>query len=413
MSNNEGYFNAIINLGDSGDFIIDNKDVQRCYWIEDIFTYSMVGKLTIIDRYGLKEFGPITGDETVKVLYGMDSPQEQEFSIFSISRTSNINSKDQTSMAVIDIIFCDSFFSNLILKKYSKSYNKTKISDIVKDIWDNLVGGDSTEFKTFEATNEEINYCMPYCTPAEAIRWLLPRASGSNSQGPGYLLYSNSNGLYFQTLESLLQSTTKDSNNYVFECSNPYYINKILSWTDCGTNNMGFKDIAGVNIKGYDSSQKKMIKEEFVYSDAVKKVTSLGNKTLFTNKVDFENCKVMVLAEPKKDILKNIAMDSFIKTYSQQNAVKIIVTGHESRYAGMLIELEWPSQSKKEMYNISTSGKYLVKSITTCFQPGQQPYIQQKLVCLKNAYENSYDTDLVPAGQSNTYTEEIALGTKG
>lgn len=73
--------------------VIDGKEVsvmtaeiEQLYFIEDIFSYSVVGKLQFNDRQGILEFGPLTGNEKIGIIYGVAEDTERVFDIYKINR---------------------------------------------------------------------------------------------------------------------------------------------------------------------------------------------------------------------------------------------------------------------------------------------------------------------------------------
>ncbi|MFW6014837.1 MAG: hypothetical protein ACOCRK_00200 [bacterium] len=81
ISNNiEGKFNVILNL-DVGLVPLDNNDIMNCYYVEDIFSFCLNGKLRFVDNKGIFEFGPITGNESLFIIYGNHEDIELEFLI--------------------------------------------------------------------------------------------------------------------------------------------------------------------------------------------------------------------------------------------------------------------------------------------------------------------------------------------
>ncbi|MFW6377492.1 MAG: hypothetical protein ACOCZ5_02485 [bacterium] len=49
--------------------VLSGDEVIQLYFVEDIFSYCMTGKMIFTDTRGLFEFGPITGNETIKIHY--------------------------------------------------------------------------------------------------------------------------------------------------------------------------------------------------------------------------------------------------------------------------------------------------------------------------------------------------------
>ena len=83
-----------------------------------------------------------------------------------------------------------------------------------------------------------------------------------------------------------------------------------------------------------------------------------------------------------------------------QQTLTVLVQGHEERHAGGMIEIIWPSSDEKEKFNKNLGGKYLVKSITHQFSAAA-PYYRQKMILIKNAYEDSDSTKLMDASNKN------------
>ena len=84
-----------------------------------------------------------------------------------------------------------------------------------------------------------------------------------------------------------------------------------------------------------------------------------------------------------------------------QQTLSIVTPGHEDRYSGGTIEIEWPSMSNKEFYNKGFHGNYLVKSVTHFFT-NYEPIYQQKMILIKNAYEDSdKEKNLLKAQKKN------------
>ena len=62
---------------------------------------------------------------------------------------------------------------------------------------------------------------------------------------------------------------------------------------------------------------------------------------------------------------------------------------------------------KNEKYNKGFGGRYLIKSITHFFGMGRSSVYTQRMVLLKNAYNDLDLTSLVPATKTNIYSSSI------
>jgi len=256
---------------------------------------------------------------------------------------------------------------------------------------------------------------MPYWTPMEAIKWLSKRASSLESLAPGYLFYSNQRGLNFITLEKLLKQTELERGfdgkpqRYYFSTSADNSLNKILGFTISGIDYQSMIGIKGGHKLGYDFATKSFIDKPYTYEDMIKKFTLLGKKTFFYNisdtatRFDLEGDSDIIL-------LENMAYSDAIKRYVKEHEVLMTVIGHERRYAGMMVDIIWPSTLKEEVTNRAFEGKYLVKSVTHQFSGRTLPFYKQLLVLLKTAYTDSKIRDLYSAVKVNLETKTQKMG---
>jgi len=391
---------------EKGTVRLDNKDIIDCYFIEDIYSFGITGKLIFNDLYGMVEQGPFTGNETIYIIYGNDEKLTMKFNIYKVNKISQISNIEPASQNAVELIFTDTMFLNLTKNRYSISWTDTKISDIIRYISKNML--DTITFDKFEETNETLPYFyMPYWTPLEAINWLLKRGSGATSGKAGYMYYNNSKGTNYVTLEQLMANTeSKQSNEsiydeYVFESINPGFINKILGWKILGIDNTGMTSIKGGHVLGYDFETKSLYNQSHEYLTSISKYTMLGRKTLFK---DISNDTMMYMLEGDNDtaILDNIYQHNFIRKYNIQQCFSITVRGSEKRYPGDMIKIRWPSTMvKEEKANRNLEGRFLIKAITHSLNPYKNPPYRQKLTLIKNAYSDSYYTGLIPATKTN------------
>jgi len=78
-----------------------------------------------------------------------------------------------------------------------------------------------------------------------------------------------------------------------------------------------------------------------------------------------------------------------------------MIEGHVDRYCGGVIQVVWPSASDDNVYDKNMDGIFLVKSITHYFSPRQKPVYTQRMILIKNGYNES-DGKLTAAGKTNT-----------
>ena len=422
MFDTEQKFSIMLTLGSIGTSNIDNKDIIDCYFVEDIYGFCSSGKLIFNDIYGVLEFGPFTGNEYITIVYGTMEEKIRVFEIFKVNRVQQLSAGTESGVGgTFEVSFVDSIFSKMTRKRFSLSWSNKKISTIIRDITENIVG--ITTFNEFEETSNTLPYFYsPYWTPQESISWLLKRGRSSVNGKAGYLYwYNNVQGINYVTLETLLSNKiilklpvgTKTSNESIwsilwFEKGKGVYghdINRILGWEILGIDNTGTKDVFGKHLLGYDSSTKSFINNSYKYSDSIKNYTMLGESTLFTIDVDNEDSEYVLEGESDSEMLNNIYYNDFIKKYSVQQCISVLLPGHEGRYPGAMVEIKWPTSSvgiaPTELFNKNMIGKSLIKSITHSFSPDLAIGYRQRVVLIKNAYWESDYADLIKSTNAN------------
>lgn len=382
----------------------NNSDILECYIIEDIYSFSMTGKILFIDKLNVMEFGPMNGNEKIQIVFE-DGREEKafEFYIYKIGRVSQASMTNVGAERIIEMYLVDSSFLAMNIPKYSVSWKETLISDIVKDMMKNMIG--ITKFEQFEDSNEELEYFyMPYWNVNDSIKWLSKRATGNESGGAGYLLYQNNLGFNFVTLEKLLQNSEKEDENYILspkeDSDNE---NVVLSWNLNGIDGTSFRTLSGGLRLGFDFKKKKLITKKYKYKDSIPEFTILGKKSLFRD-ITVQNVDIKLTGESDEDMIDNIYYNDWIKKYCLQNVVNINVIGNSIRHAGNMIEIEWISDIENEIFNKAMTGKYLIKSITHYFSGQDNISFRQRLVCIKNGYEDVQTETLMPSVKFNIST---------
>jgi len=397
---------------EAGTAIIDNKDLYLLYFVEDIFSSVITGKLQFADPYGAFELGPITGNERILISYGQDEDQELTGVIYKMNNVEQMGGLEKAGSQIIELFFVQEMFFPLNHKVYSRSWTDTKTSDIVKDICRVML--DNPTLAEWEDSNEILeNFYMPYWRPKDAIKWLTERSSGFTSKQGGYLFFSNRNGLNFITIDKLISSTKMDNDVYKLGASDSdWAYNQILGWKVLGSDSTAKRYIRGGVRRGFDSSTKSFVESSNTYNDSIAKHTILGGFSIFP---DISDVDAQYHLDGDSDILllDNIFQNDFIKRYNRQQMAEIVVPGKiKDRFCGGLIEIEWPSSAKDQKINKMMKGLYLVKSITHQWSVGQSPYYTQKMVLIKNGYteaDAAKVVKLVKATKSNTYGDKSSI----
>lgn len=408
----KGVFTVML-ITEAGNAVLLNEDIYQLYFVEDIYKFSMVGKIVFNDRYNFVENGPFTGQEKVALIFGRgEADSNMIFDIWKVGKISQLGPGiRETGENMIEIHFVDPFFSALSLRRYSRSWSDARYSDIMRDILNNMVFVRSAGFPlNIETSSNRTDFYIPYWTPKTALGYLSRRAKGQRSGTSGYLIFNNTvDGITTNavSLNYLLLDVDKtlDRKPYRIQSQHLGDDNKILEWWISGLDRSSNQVLRGGYWRGYDFSTKQLLQVGYQYSDASKQNVMLGRKTLYTQMDDLHSSNLMA-GDSDVETLSDIAFNDWAKRYNLQFILNIVVEGDEKRHAGQHIELEWPGIQGAERMNDALKGKYMIKSVTHSFWNGSTYPYRQRLVCIKNAYHNSKSVMLHDSDITNLYTEK-------
>lgn len=412
---------SVIIRGKAGETVVDNGAIANLYFIEDIYSWCKVGKLTLSDTQAIWEFLPLVGDEEIDIIYaswmGTDELEREEkkytFSVYKVSditdpSTATVGTVERKTKQILDIFFVEKEFYLLNMPHYDRTYCDMLYYDIIKDMSDRYLG--ISGFVLDEPSPEKVEFFHTGLrTPADNIRWLFERITGDWSGEAGYLYYSNTKetekSWNLVTLEYLLTEDNPliippdDAIYYIGGAKNINHINHINNLSISNVDKSTIDRLVKCNYLGYDIYRKYMIKREYDYFKSKDRYTMLGLYTLFNGD------DLMTLVPKPQEILTGESGDKYmlaeclmdnmyygewIKQYCLQQLVSIYVRGHVMRYAGGQIEINWLSANNDEIFNKQMVGRYLVKSITHQFSSYTTPTYTQRMTLIKNGY---FDTD--------------------
>lgn len=379
---------VIIELAGRSD-IIPNNDLINVYWIEDIFSMMSVGKITFLDKKGIIEEGPLTGQELITINVG-DSTYT--FVVHSIDSINPLRQEADGSSKKnrITLSFTDISYHFMFTEQFSKSWKEKKTTEIIKDISKNFVGVEN--FDIFENAKQKTDFISPNWTPAQCIKYLL-KESSTEDDNYGYLYFQNKKGFNCCSISKLIKEdnvlTTHDDDDGIYKFNDPnvWSVNKILEWKRSGIDNFTMQDLKGGKYKGYSITEKKLIDEEISYKKLKEIMPSLGKAGMLPDFGESTSSVMNIFGDNDIEVIKTKALNSMILNYCLQNMIVIVCPGYSERYAGGLIEIEWPSINKNDLYSKPFTGKYLVKSITHYYGSNLTPNYQNKMILIKNAYD--------------------------
>ena len=398
--------------------LLTGAAIEYVYLIEDIYSMSITGKISFWDRIGLMENGPINGNEIFRVTFGNTGGTGDyrviDMRVNKIAKVVPVSGAQMTANSKLELILVDDKHQLLHSQGIHRAWTDTKLSTIISDICDKHVDIPTSKFVTFEETVEDIPHFDTHLrTPAENIQWLMNRGSGVKTEQPGYLFYryndakSKKFGYALTTLEDLLRQKRYmepkgDNDIYVFEQPNIAYINKINDYKLLHLDLNALKSLTGGSLLGFDMKRKKFLRQDYDYKSAIDRFTILGKKTLFPNDMLISRPKKEVDGDANEDILDNLWYGNWIREYCTQQLLEITVQGHQSRHAGGMIRVGWPSiDAEKKLQNKQMDGKYLIKSVTHYFSNSVTGGYKQRLVCIKNGYGDSSNKNLVKSVNKN------------
>lgn len=401
---------AINLVMDSATILIDPADIIECYFIEDIMSPAMTGKIIFNDRLGIVEYGPITGTEVIVIQYGLEETRTLPFPVQKINFVQSGSSQTATQ-SVVEMYFADPLFEYLGLRKFSRSFGNQTISEIVAHIIKYMLK--DPEIGRFEDSDTRIrNFTIPYWTTATTLSWLGKRARSRLTDNPGFMYYNSTQEGFranWITFDKLFHadSNHKDNDVYVMASSNELYKNTILEWWTDGIDRFFMRDIKGGSYLGYKFNGKQFLKRDYTYTDSIGKTRIMGRKSLFRDETD-PRIKFTLTGQETEGDLDSLYYSKWFRKYNMQQVVNFIVRGFENRYAGMQIEVDWPNSAQPEVAsNKMMKGNYLVKSITHQFVGGQTNLKwRQRIIALKNGYEDADHTELVKSTLINVAGEE-------
>ena len=399
-------------LDNNKHILLESAHIVDLYFIEDIFSFIITGKIRFYDLYNLQETGPLVGTEAITVIYGGLQQRQIVFKLYDIKyhQTTDTN---PTEGPLIEASFVDTSFETMLDTHYSRSFPKGQTyTTMVKFMLMNFCQWPESNIQMEESSNESPEaFAIPYWTIAMAAKFLLKRAIGKTSRTSGYLIYNstqNNHSVNVKTLNYLFsQFNSFDADTYHFESSGDnirlgqFKKNKILEWEIEGRSRSGSSALYGGRWRGIDTSKGTMITDTYKFSEGIAETMLLGKKSLCYNESDTSRM-IKTSAERNLVELHSVCYDEWSRAYNSQNKASLLILGNERRYCGHLINLEWPSYDlKTEIYQKQLQGLWLVRGITHMFKPAEPiPYIQ-KMVLLKNAYTYSESTQLISSTKKN------------
>ena len=163
--------------------VIQSQYIHDCFFIEDIFTPYIKGKLVFVDVDGFLEQGPFTGDEILSLVYGNEEEREIVFHIWEVRRILQTTEANSTTQPLIEIVFVDETYYLSMARAISYSFQaQTKYTDMVNYILKNMLGWEEKNINLEACKNSCADaVALPYWPLMKSIKFLLRRAKSSKT----------------------------------------------------------------------------------------------------------------------------------------------------------------------------------------------------------------------------------------
>lgn len=187
--------------------------VVEISFFEDIYSFACSGNIVLRDAIGIIEKMRLDGSEFIEITYGKSKNQSKEYKNSRKYRLYKVGSRKPSGNKNTE--FFTMYFSSeeMFLSeqlKISKSFKGTVISDIIKSILSDKNSGlkvNPNKIKHIQQTYGVYDFIVPRMKPFEAISWLSTYARPDADSGADMLFYETNDGFYFQSIQTMFEST--------------------------------------------------------------------------------------------------------------------------------------------------------------------------------------------------------------
>lgn len=360
--------------------------MQEINVYESIYSNQITCDIVINDAQNLIMKFPIFGFETL--LLEFQTPNGGMFSKqFRLHRITDRNLiRERESGYVLHFVTFEAI--NNLKTRVSKSYKGKLISQIVDDLHNNWLQGDSIDIET---TKYQHHIIIPNLHPCHAINWLCTHANSAQYLGANYLYYQDKDQFRFVSMESRL--VLGSSKTYLFQVANVRLDSVGHKPQDFATNVIAakaykfdnFSDILqnmdagmyGNELLTHSHSRKLWKRYTFDYPSSFDQYKHLyqSNKLESSAKQDLNKKENKLKLHstghdqdnypflPEKWLGQRISQLQQL----QNNRLSIIVPGDSDRTVGQVVEFNLPSPeppiSNAQVDDKYYKGRYLIQSL--------------------------------------------------
>jgi len=423
-----------------------NKLMVELNLYEDIMGDTISGQLQLSDAVGIiNQFG-LNGTEFIQISFRKNTddsyPLSKKYRIISVTNR-GVNVNNNYEVYTIDFVSEEFIFAEQY--RISKAFRNTKISDIIENILINYikVGKKDTKPLSIENTYGVYDFVLPNKKLFETINWLATYARPEKNPGADMLFFENSDGYYFNSLQTLYQQpiyqryylNPKNISNDLNQQFTNVIEFRILNFFDAldAVTNGTFAN----KVITFDILTRKVHNNFFSYGDYFQKSKSLNDYGI-TNNYENRRKESMYTTLDGSDLemgtlrlassnayqklnrfiqssaggANNVANDIFIETYLKHRVaqiglfkntrIEIAVPGDPSLVIGKTVEFIHFGVGENRIADPYLSGKYLITALRHSIKTDTYiTLLELSKDSVINEYPNFDNSDSLLAGFKN------------
>lgn len=402
--------------GFSGDLDLIPYMLEISYF-EDMFNNTISGTVVISDAVGILNFASVSGTEYLHLRFRKsdDLPVtiDRVFRVYSISDR-KFDPSNNNEMYKIE--FCSEEYILSEQYRVCKSYKGQKISDIVTDICNNVMGiGKSSSVKQLfvDDTIGQQDFVISNKKPIETINWLANYAIPAKyPNGADMMFFENREGYFFTSLQHMYQTPAtlsfvynpKNVKSDVFQKMTNVLRFEVVNYID--TLDAMSKGTFSNRVISVDPFRRKKTTTDFSYNNYYKNSITLNGSPITNN---YKNKLGKTMFDPPPKDLEAGSLRMVITNSNQQNGgnytknkpgtvsadyfqevsvpnrvaqlslatstvIKITVPGNSGLFVGMCVEFNLSSPSPlnskgNRPIDPYLSGRYLVTAVRHILAP--------------------------------------------
>ena len=267
-------------IGAMGDGIELNQIVTSWQITEGLSRTNITGSLMVLDAEGLirkLDDKGILGEETITIKYKdfYDVTRTDTYFVYGVRSVTPFHPTNEKMLSYrLDFTSMENF--NASQKEVANSYNKMKISDIAKEVYDEFFEGPKP--LEIEETEGFHTLVIPRSSPHDAMNFLARRSYG----GPD----SMSNWSFYETLDAFMFCTPDYAYNK-FKAAPPKN-NKFTTQKIFNDNTPGGQRVAQQTVSDIDYGSPINTIEEIKEGDYKRKVLNIDLLNRTTSYYDYE-----------------------------------------------------------------------------------------------------------------------------